>query len=212
MQKFKENNGIDYILELFKEKDVLALSANTSLKYSTVMIVLIEEFFKFSFDLEEVFIQKLLDCLLVIGKYSEDPEDEEIATVARSAKSIFTEIFRKNKEIITESLTNYNKISDLIEFSLLCCKNKYYPNLILNLFLEITTNNSVISEFMVRILFDKLNIALCNNRSFCYWSLLTHIIRENLESQDLRSELRKIKVLLRKHPPELSGKEKDMVL
>jgi ubiquitin carboxyl-terminal hydrolase 9/24 len=212
MAKFKEKNGITYTLELFKEKDVLVLSPSTSFKYGTVMIVLMEEFFKSSADIDEKFIERIMDCLLVIGKYTQDPDDEEIVCVARTAKNIFSEIIKENKPIVVNSFKNYLNIDQLIEFSLLTCNNKYYPNSIMNLYLEITTSCPEVSPFLVKKLFEQLGKSLENKNSFNYWNLLSHIIKENSEETNIKKEIRRIKKILEDREPEISSKEKDVVL
>ena len=212
VEKFKAKQGIVYLLQLFREKDIFSLSTATCLKYSTVMVTLIEEFFKDNVEVEEQFIHKLLDCLIVIGKYSVDPDDEEVSMVARSAKNIFSDIFRVDKDSAGSHVESYGRFDELIEFTLLACKNKYYPNSIMNLFLEITTNSPSITRFLIMKLFAQLSKAISNPGSFHYWNLLSHIIRETVNKSEISSMLKDIKRLLRDYSPEVSSKEKDVVL
>lgn len=226
VSKFKEKKGIEYVMELFKEFDVLVLSPATCLKYSTVMIFLMEEFFKFSIEIDNKFVEKLFDCLIVIGKHLEDPEDEEAVGIARSAKNIFSSFFNKSSpsdtevfdaepekvEIVTRAILMYPNLHELIKAAFLMCKNKYYPNSIMNLFLEIATNCPKVYEFMSKQLFELLGVAVKNSQSFYYWNLLAQVIKETIGSYDFGKEIRVVRRLLKKAPAENSGKEKDVVL
>lgn len=210
--KFKEKNGFEYIIQLFQEHDVFSLTNSTCMKYSTVMIVLIEECFKFTLKYELRFIQQLFDCLLMIGNYSQSPDEEKLVQVGQSAKIIFSEICQQQPEALANSLFYYEKLSELIQSNFILCSNTQYSETIMNLFLQILSVCGQLLPFIVGKLFELVKPAVNSPNSACYWTLFTQFISEPINLPEITDKIKSLRKMFIRHTGESSSKEKNIGL
>ena len=212
VERFNESKGFEYIIKLFREHDVCGFNDSTCMKYSTVMIFLIEECFKFSLVVDARFVNQVFDCLIMIAQYAQDPEDEKIVAVGNSARNIFSELCQNNAELICEALSSYDKLETFIQNNFILCNNFEYSNTVMNLFLEIIIKCDSLLPLISSKAFNLVPQASKSAKSQTFWSLLTQLVVESKNPESLAPGIKSILNHIKKDKGETSSKEKKIQL
>ena len=210
LDDFIGKSGIDslvsvYLSYTFESGEVESLI----LEYNTAMISILSEIIKFSVNITEDFITRILNSLVQAANSCK--ESEESGNIAKNAREIINFIKSRNFNLYLSTMKKF-PINDLLLASFVNCSCKYFSTTMASFLLEQSQKIPELIFFFLEGMIKISEFALKQNKGESYWGLLSFYISECHLTPELEQKYLTFIEVLDSRSSEISGKEPDMIL